>query len=110
MRAGVRRGVQRAVNHAVTRLVGEALDLGVAAFLGRDTNSPAGQKPEPEHRRESSQISAAPGGAAPRFRASVSRDRGSLHTPAYAKIVLCSHMACCSLGCAPKSAKSMELR
>ena len=80
MRAGVRRGVQRTVNHAVTRLVGEALALGVAAFLGRDTNCPAGQKPAPEHRRESSQISAAPGGAAPRFRvASVSRDRGSLH-------------------------------
>jgi hypothetical protein len=82
MCAGVRRRVQRAVKHAVTRLVGEALGLalGVAAFLGRDTNCPAGQKPEPEHRRESSQISAAPGGVAPRFRvALVSRGRGSLH-------------------------------
>jgi hypothetical protein len=41
MRAGVRRGVQRAVNHAVTRLVGEALALGVAAFLGRDIEWPS---------------------------------------------------------------------
>jgi hypothetical protein len=110
MRAGVRRGVQRAVNHAVTRLVGEALDLGVAAFLGRDTNSPAGQKPEPEHRRESSQISAAHGGAAPLLGWPWSRVTEARSTPAYAKIVLCSDMACCSLRYAPESAKSIELR
>jgi hypothetical protein len=91
MRAGVRRGVQRAVNHAVPRLVGEALALGVAAFLGRDTNCPAGQKPEPERRRESSQISAAPGDAAPRVRvASVSRDRNSLQA--------CLHENCLVFG------------